>query len=197
MAFPVSPRRGAPRPGLALGVALAVFGAACSTPAAEQRPAAGARGTSAPSVAAVDSAPAATPAAPSATAAATAGDATVTVYKSPTCGCCAKWVEHMQAHGYKVVVHDTEQMTPVKAELGVPEGLASCHTATVGGYVVEGHVPAADVDRLLKERPTVAGIAVPGMPTGSPGMEVPGAPSDRYDVVAFAGGAPARVFASH
>jgi hypothetical protein len=137
------------------------------------------------------------PAAGATTVASATTDATVTVYKSPTCGCCAKWVEHMQGHGYKVVVHDTENMAPVKADLGVPDALGSCHTATVGGYVVEGHVPAADIDRLLKERPKVAGLAVPGMPTGSPGMEVPGTPADRYDVVAFERGSATRVFASH
>lgn len=176
MAPPVSPRPGrAPRrPSLTIGAfVLALLGAACATPAADP--------------------PAA---APPAGAAAT-NNATVTVYKSPTCGCCAKWVEHMQASGYKVVVHDTEKMAPVKADLGVPEALESCHTATVGGYVVEGHVPAADIDRLLKERPKVAGLAVPGMPTGSPGMEMPGTPADRYDVMAFGPGGAARVFVSH
>jgi hypothetical protein len=93
-------------------------------------------------------------------------------------------------------VHDTENMDPVKAELGVPGDLTSCHTATVGGYVVEGHVPAADIQRLLKERPKVKGIAVGGMPAGSPGMEMPGR-TDRYDVTAFLANGTTRRFASH
>ena len=161
-----------------------------------------------------DDAPAAAPAAASAVAAGGAGavaagasttpapaargaGTTVTVYKSPTCGCCKSWVEHMEQHGYTMVVHDTEAMAPVKAELGVPGALESCHTATVGNYVLEGHVPASDVDRLLRERPAVLGLAVPGMPVGSPGMEMPGTPADRYDVVAFERGSGSRVFASH
>jgi hypothetical protein len=126
-----------------------------------------------------------------------AARATVTVYKSPTCGCCANWVDHMREHGYTVVVNDTEEMAPVKAQLGVPGALESCHTATVNGYVLEGHVPAGDIDRLLRERPAVLGLAVPGMPTGSPGMEMPGTPADRYDVVAFAREGAPSVFASH
>ncbi len=123
-------------------------------------------------------------------------DPAVTVYKSPTCGCCANWVEHMQEHGYKVVVHDTEDMAPVKAQLGVPDALGSCHTATVGGYVVEGHVPPADIVRILRERPRIAGIAVPGMPAGSPGMEV-GDAKDPYEVIAFTKGGASSVYAKH
>lgn len=122
---------------------------------------------------------------------------TVVVYKSPTCGCCANWVEHMQAHGFPVEVHDTADLAPVKAAHGVTERLGSCHTALVGGYVVEGHVPVEDVRRLLRERPAVAGLAAPGMPVGSPGMEMPGTPGDRYDVLAFERGGAERVYASH
>jgi hypothetical protein len=106
-------------------------------------------------------------------------------------------VDHVREHGYTVVVNDTEEMAPVKAQLGVPGALESCHTATVNGYVLEGHVPAADIDRLLSERPAVLGLAVPGMPTGSPGMEMPGTPADRYDVMAFAREGAPSVFASH
>lgn len=105
------------------------------------------------------------------------------VYKSPTCGCCQKWVEHVQAAGFQVEVRDTADVTPVKNENGLPQHLASCHTALVDGYVIEGHVPADVIRRLLAERPQVTGIAVPGMPMGSPGMEGP--ISQRYDVLTF------------
>lgn len=101
----------------------------------------------------------------------------MTVYKSPTCGCCAKWVDHMREHGFEVAVVDDQQMGMRKAQLGVPQAMGSCHTATVGDYVIEGHVPAEDVLRLLREKPDAAGLAVPGMPIGSPGMEV----GDRVD----------------
>ena len=122
---------------------------------------------------------------------------TVRVYKTPTCGCCAAWVTHLREAGFAVAVVDTADLAPLKAQFGVPSGLGSCHTARVGGYTVEGHVPAADVARLLRERPAdVAGIAVPGMPLGSPGMEVPGQPAQPYDVVAF-GPKGQGVFASH
>jgi hypothetical protein len=107
------------------------------------------------------------------------------VYKSPTCGCCTKWVEHVQAAGFQVEVHDTADVTPVKNEHGLPQHLASCHTALVDGYVIEGHVPADVIRRLLSERPQVTGIAVPGMPAGSPGMEM-GSRKDPYDIIAFA-----------
>ncbi|MBW7850752.1 MAG: DUF411 domain-containing protein [Rhodospirillales bacterium] len=109
----------------------------------------------------------------------------VVVYKSPYCGCCAKWVDHMRANGFSVAVREVEDVAPVKAAHGVAPSLESCHTAVVDGYVVEGHVPAGDVKRLLAERPRVRGLAVPGMPSGSPGMEGP--TKDSYDVVAFDG----------
>lgn len=95
----------------------------------------------------------------------------VTVYKSPTCGCCTKWAAHLEANGFRVQVKDVTDLAAVKAQYGVPERLTACHTAVVEGYVVEGHVPATDIVRLLSERPAVRGIAVPGMPLGSPGME--------------------------
>ena len=120
---------------------------------------------------------------------------TLVVYKSPTCGCCEKWVEHMRTNGFHVVVHDTADVSPVKARAGVTAPLASCHTAFVAGYAVEGHVPAEDVRRLLRERPPVTGLAAPGMPNGSLGME--GRGRDSYDVVAFTRDAGAAVFASH
>jgi hypothetical protein len=107
----------------------------------------------------------------------------VTVYKSPTCGCCGKWVEHMRANGFEVTVSDMPDVTPIKDKQGVPAALRSCHTALVGGYAIEGHVPADLVKKLLKEKPNAAGIAVPGMPMGSPGME--GATKDTYNIVLF------------
>ncbi|NMG73804.1 DUF411 domain-containing protein [Aromatoleum diolicum] len=124
-----------------------------------------------------------------------AGDEVV-MYKDPNCGCCGKWAEHMRAAGFKVKEVKSTEMSTVKREAGVPQALGSCHTAKVGGYVVEGHVPAADVKRLLAEKPKVAGISAPGMPQGSPGMEGP-YPADRYEVVSFSGDGKTRVFASH
>ena len=101
---------------------------------------------------------------------------TMDVYKSPTCGCCTGWIEHMEAEGFEVTVHNMDNVNPIKQESGLPPALASCHTAFVGGYLLEGHVPAEDVQRLLSEKPDIKGLAVPGMPAGEnvPGMEVPG-----------------------
>ncbi|GIX26144.1 MAG: metal-binding protein [Burkholderiales bacterium] len=97
----------------------------------------------------------------------------VTVYKNPHCGCCGKWVEHLRENGFQVTSRDVVDLTEIKARYGVRPRLASCHTAVVDGYVLEGHVPAEAVKRLLQERPPVKGLAVPGMPVGSPGMEGP------------------------
>ena len=108
----------------------------------------------------------------------------ITVYKSPTCGCCEKWVEHMRGAGFTVTVKDVQDVAPVKAEMGVPAALESCHTGIIGGYVIEGHVPADLVKSLLAKKPKIAGLAVPGMVTGSPGMEM-GNRRDPYDVLAF------------
>lgn len=127
--------------------------------------------------------------------ASSADSGAVVVYKSPACGCCGDWVDHLRTNGFEVRVEDRDDLRPVKAELGVPSDLAACHTAVVDGYVVEGHVPAADVRRLLEERPDVAGVAVPGMPVGSPGMEGPR--EERYSVVAFDGDGGREVFARH
>lgn len=107
------------------------------------------------------------------------------VYRSPYCGCCGDWIAHMRDAGFQIDDRMLEDMTPLKAGLGVPEALQSCHTAVIDGYVIEGHVPAADVQRLLRDRPAAIGLAVPGMPAGSPGMEMGGA-SDAYDVIQFA-----------
>lgn len=119
------------------------------------------------------------------------------VFKTPTCGCCSQWVEHMRAHGFTVRTNDLSDLTDVKKARGVPDRVQSCHTAVVNGYVVEGHVPAADVHRLLKEKPAVAGIAVGGMPVGSPGMEFPGTKAEAYNVMSFDKSGAIRVFAKH
>ena len=97
----------------------------------------------------------------------------VQVYKSPTCGCCTAWVEHMQQAGFPVQVHETDRLDEVQRQLGVPYAKGSCHTARVDGYVIEGHVPPAEVQRLLAQRPDARGLVLPGMPAGSPGMEMP------------------------
>jgi len=122
----------------------------------------------------------------------------LTVYKSATCGCCRAWVDHMRGAGFTVRTVDTEDLGRVKGELGVPGALQSCHTAVVGAYLVEGHVPAADVKQLLARKPAVRGLAVPGMPIGSPGMEQ-GDPKDydRYEVMAFTAQGRTSVFARH
>ena len=121
----------------------------------------------------------------------------VEVFKTPTCGCCAKWVEHMRTNGFNVRTTDMNDVSEIKRTRGVPDQLHSCHTAVVNGYVIEGHVPAADVHRLLKEKPAVTGIAVGGMPIGSPGMEFPGSKGDAYNVVAFDKSGKTQVFAKH
>ena len=118
----------------------------------------------------------------------------VQVYKSPTCGCCNKWIEHLESNGFSVRATDVPDLAPIKAENGLPPRLASCHTAIVEGYLVEGHVPAEDIRRLLRERPKVSGLAVPGMPIGSPGMEGPN--PERYQVLSF-GPEGVSLFATH
>ena len=107
----------------------------------------------------------------------------VTVYKDPNCGCCSAWVDHLKANGFSATVHEVRDMSPHKKKFGVPERLASCHTAVVDGYTIEGHVPASDIKHLLAERPRARGLAVPGMPEGSPGMET--GKVDPYDVLLF------------
>lgn len=109
---------------------------------------------------------------------------TVVVYKTPTCGCCEKWVGHIRQAGFTVDARNIEDTSAERAKAGVPLELASCHTGVVGGYAVEGHVPADVVKRMLKERPKIAGIAAPGMPVGSPGMEQPGS-NQAYNVIVF------------
>ena len=118
------------------------------------------------------------------------------VHRSPTCGCCMNWVEHMRHAGFDVEVRNVADMGAVKARLGVPDEMRSCHTAEVGGYFIEGHVPAADIRRLLAERPDAKGLAVPGMPMGSPGMEHPAGHVQPYDVM-LVDGEDSRVHSSH
>ena len=110
------------------------------------------------------------------------------VTRDPNCGCCGSWVTHARAAGFAVEVVEVPDVAPLKARLGVPDPLASCHTAEIGGYVVEGHVPAEAIKRLLAERPKATGLAVAGMPVGSPGMEVAGQQPDPYDVIIFSAG---------
>jgi hypothetical protein len=109
----------------------------------------------------------------------------ITVYKTPTCGCCKDWVAHLRKNGFAPTTHDLNDLSETKDTLGVPDALRSCHTAVIGRYVIEGHVPADLIKKVVAEKPAnVLGLAVPGMPAGSPGMEVPGR-KDAYDVIAF------------
>jgi hypothetical protein len=120
---------------------------------------------------------------------------TITVYKDPNCGCCRNWIAYLEKNGYTVDAKDSPNMVEIKRSLGVPEGLTACHTAVVNGYLIEGHVSAEDIDKLLAQRPTVAGLAVPGMPMGSPGM---GAPTGaHYQVLSFDKTGKTKVFATH
>jgi hypothetical protein len=122
--------------------------------------------------------------------------ATMTVHKSASCGCCAKWIEHVQKHGFTVKVVNVDDIMAVKAKAGIPDKLASCHTSMVGGYVVEGHVPAADIKKLLASKPKAKGIAVPGMPMGSPGMEH-GDHRQPYQTLLLKADGSTRLFAQH
>lgn len=118
----------------------------------------------------------------------------VSVYKGPKCGCCGEWVKHIQANGFRVETRDIADVTPIRRRYGVPDNLASCHTAVVAGYAIEGHVPASDIRRLLREKPKVRGLAVPGMVVGSPGMEQ--GPPQPYATLAFDDRG-SRIFARH
>ncbi len=121
----------------------------------------------------------------------------MSVYKTPTCGCCAKWVEHMKQNGFTVHVTDLNDLSAIKTKHGVPSKAQSCHTAVVNGYVVEGHVPASDVKRMLKEKPAIKGLALPGMPQGSPGMERADGLVPAYQVLSFEKSGATRIYAQH
>lgn len=121
----------------------------------------------------------------------------VVVYKSATCGCCRLWAEHLRKAGFAVDARNVDNLDPIKQRVGVPVGRGSCHTAEVAGYFVEGHVPADDIKRLLAERPNAKGLAVPGMPVGSPGMEAPSGEVKPYDVLLVSQDGSTRVFAHH
>jgi len=122
----------------------------------------------------------------------------VEIWKDPGCGCCEDWAKHLQASGFAVKVHDGGH-DAMRAKMGIPESLASCHTGVVGGYAIEGHVPAREIRRLLKEKPQAVGLAVPGMPVGTPGMDgaVYQGRRDPFDVVLVGKGGPTRVYASY
>lgn len=119
----------------------------------------------------------------------------VEVFKSPSCGCCGKWVEHLQQNGFRVITRDVNDVPATRKSIGMPDRLGSCHTAKIGGYVVEGHVPAADIRRLLKEKPQALGLAVPPMPPGSPGME--GERRVPYDTLLVSTDGKSKVFTHH
>ena len=121
----------------------------------------------------------------------------ITVYKTPWCGCCGGWVKHLRAAGFTTEVVEVEDLAPIRAKHGVPFELSSCHTGVAGGYVFEGHVPIADVERLLKEKPKALGLTVPGMPIGSPGMEVPNAAPEVFDTLLLLKDGTTRVYARH
>ena len=116
----------------------------------------------------------------------------VEVYKNASCGCCGSWVDHLRSQGFAVKVTEVADVTPYRVRAGVPAALASCHTGLVDGYAIEGHVPAADIRRLLRERPVAGGLAAPGMPAGAPGMDMPHAPA--YDVLLFQRDGTTRIF---
>jgi len=120
----------------------------------------------------------------------------ITVYRSPTCSCCGKWMEHLKQNNFTIKDIPSEDMNAIKHKYGVSDEMASCHTAVVNGYVVEGHVPADDIKALLKAKPNVVGIAVPQMPNGTPGMEMDGK-KDPYDVMSFDSDKHYQVFKSH
>lgn len=177
----------------ALSAALAgVFAATAASPAAAAEPQARPSARTAQATA-----PAAKPARNAAKAPAGKALPTITVHKTPTCGCCAVWVEHLRDAGMSVVVHNHDDLGPIKQRLGIPYGKGSCHTAEVAGYFVEGHVPAIDIRRMLTEKPKIKGLVLPGMPLGSPGMEVPGRPIDPYTVEAVQPDGQTKPYANH
>jgi hypothetical protein len=123
--------------------------------------------------------------------------APATVYKSATCGCCNAWVEHLKAAGFNVRVHDVDNLAAIKERVGIPYGMGSCHTAQIGDYFIEGHVPASDIRRLLQEKPKAKGLTVPGMPIGSPGMESVAREIQDYEVYLVGTDGQTTVFSKH
>ena len=123
-------------------------------------------------------------------------DSLITVWKTPNCGCCKEWVTHLKRSGFEVATNDVKDTAPIRQKLGLPTKFGSCHTAQLGGYVLEGHVPAQEIKRLLREKPEAVGLAVPGMPVGSPGMEV-GNTQDAYDVLLVLADGSSRVYQSY
>ncbi|MEX0605730.1 MAG: DUF411 domain-containing protein [Marinobacter sp.] len=123
-------------------------------------------------------------------------DDKITVYKSPSCGCCGDWVKHLEDNDFDVEVHDTDNLNPIKREAGLTPALASCHTAFINGYAIEGHVPASDIRSLIEQAPKARGLTVPGMPVGSPGMEM-GDSQDSYQVLLYNEEGQTRVFAEY
>ena len=119
------------------------------------------------------------------------------VHKSASCGCCGLWIEHLRKAGFQVEVRDSDNVNPVKERVGVPLGKGSCHTAEIGGYFVEGHVPVEDIKRLLAEKPDAKGLLLPGMPAGSPGMEMPDGTTEAYTVELVARNGSTTAFAQH
>ena len=121
----------------------------------------------------------------------------ITVYKQIYCGCCEKWADHLRGAGFEVNIVEMNNLAPINGQFGIPQNVKSCHTAKLGDYYIVGHVPAADIHKLLAEKPDALGIAVPGMPVGSPGMEIPGMAPDQYDTVLFTTNGDTTVYVSH
>ena len=121
----------------------------------------------------------------------------ITVYKTPWCGCCGGWVKHLQAAGFSAKVVEVQDLAPIRETHGIPFGLSSCHTGVADGYAFEGHVPATDVIRLLKEKPRARGLVLPGMPIGSPGMEIPNAPAEVFETLLLLNDGTTKVYARH
>lgn len=122
---------------------------------------------------------------------------TINVYKTPTCGCCNAWIDHLKDSGFTVQAHNQDNLYEYKLKAKLGAGMGSCHTAFVNGYAIEGHVPAKDIKRLLLEKPDISGITVPGMPIGSPGMEVPGQKADAYQVISYKDGKKTGIFSDY
>ncbi len=176
-------------------VAMALTATAMSACARTSAPGPGAQQTTPPAAAASNTA--ATPVTAIGDAAHSKALPPMVVHKSASCGCCGLWVEHMQQAGFEVEVRNTDNLNPIKERLGVPLGKGSCHTAEVGGYFVEGHIPAEDVKRLLAEKPDAKGLVVPGMPAGSPGMDLPDGRVQPYVVELVGADGSTEAFAQH